>query len=608
MAGLPTYTNTSVVKPPGVISIDAGTSFGNLAISARKAAGSFFDIAVAQRADEQKQQVADAPAYAVAHMVTRDANGAPQVQPLDNSDPVNRARNVAAGIRYQSMVDTDARQKAVELRAQSAGDPAAFQAAWQGYTQGVLGQVPDALKIDAADTLDRLGAQHYGAMLVDQMNTDNALAKQAWGEQLDNKANDYYALIQNGGLGSAAADKALANYDAVLQRGVGARFVSPDAVDLKRQAVADQGQMLALAQHAVNTYRTAGGGAKGMQAAHDEAVAAIDDPKYHIDPKRRDALISHVDTQVREQVSIDNQVRLEDARARIAQDRANAASDNATANAFLDRLHPTDPSVEPLTPRDVKDAGFHDPNIKEHFYNALDAEAKGQAIAGAQSTANQVSLAIGTGAVNTDNFFKTVGPLIGKKDGLSFEQARQLRSWANTVEGERDKPTIDAFMKMAYRQVTGHGTDLWSQVLGATLANAQGPEALLGLMGKDTEAAGRYYKLWTRVHGAILDKRKAGEPIQPLFDPKSPEYLGKLLAPGQGYVGSALPEPTPTPTLGTGPSVPFTPGERAPASGALMGYLRGQGAVPHVTDAAGYAKLKKGEHYTGPDGKERVKQ
>jgi X-X-X-Leu-X-X-Gly heptad repeat protein len=95
------------------------------------------------RQREQAAQQADSS-------VTRDAEGNIAIADNPFSDP--RARSIFQGQqrqRYLAEIGTDAKRAATDLHVANPLDPAAFDAAWQGRTEGTLAQVPPAFREDA---------------------------------------------------------------------------------------------------------------------------------------------------------------------------------------------------------------------------------------------------------------------------------------------------------------------------------------------------------------------------------------------------------------------------------------------------------------------------
>jgi hypothetical protein len=221
------------------------------------------------RQREQAAQQADSS-------VTRDAEGNIAIADNPFSDP--RARSIFQGQqrqRYLAEIGTDAKRAATDLHVANPLDPAAFDAAWQGRTEGTLAQVPPAFREDARRTLAELGTTHRNGIAVAQAENAKAMAAKSFNAELETAGGDYLSLAQAGKHNDPEFLARFARLNDILLRGVDNQFLTPEKADLFRRQFADQAEGLGVAAVAESAYRAAGRGAAGVAAAYKVVTEGI---------------------------------------------------------------------------------------------------------------------------------------------------------------------------------------------------------------------------------------------------------------------------------------------------------------------------------------------
>jgi len=212
---------------------------------------------IAAQLDEFAQPImsADSAERGRAAGMQRDAGGNLTFVPVDNTTEANRAYNRAGLVSYESSLEVHQRARATELRRQAQDDPTRFAELWRGQAEGVLSQVPQEMRPRVEALLTRVGSEHQNAMVDDQRRRDFSLAVAGNAAQLQAIENDLAGLASAGQLDSPRGRQLTGQHNQVLQAAVGARILSPEQAQARRDQLADQVTALATGRQAVRIMR-----------------------------------------------------------------------------------------------------------------------------------------------------------------------------------------------------------------------------------------------------------------------------------------------------------------------------------------------------------------
>ncbi len=309
---LPTIRAQEVLQNVGVIRAgDAGAGLRTLGLGL---------AAIGQDISREAEKEAVAQAEIEGNnAVTRDEFGNLRMVQVDTSGPAGRARQKAQFQRYLAELEIDVQRHVSEIQVGHKNDPEGFQQALEGYSAGVLQNVPDALRGSAATIVNKYGRQGYTHVLTQRQARDDALAAVAYKSTLEKHMQDADALAAGGHFGSEAYGKAIAEVEVQLRRGMEAGLIDEEIANNYRDRLAETGEGHSVARSAIEAYRKAGGGAAGLQAAEDVLNKFRDDPDLKLDSGRRERLITHARKEVHNLESIRGK-ELSDIRAEAAED------------------------------------------------------------------------------------------------------------------------------------------------------------------------------------------------------------------------------------------------------------------------------------------------
>lgn len=158
------------------------------------------------------------------------------------------------------------RAKATELGAKFRDDPVGFQAAWKGYSDGVLGSAPRDLVYTAKRALGSFGDAEFGRALNHRFSLDRASTAETIDVTIASSTADLSALGMRGELGSEAGKQGFAKLRAVLDSAVSGGLMTREKADYRYNAALGDAQAeatLFVAQKAYAAHRAEGGDALG---------------------------------------------------------------------------------------------------------------------------------------------------------------------------------------------------------------------------------------------------------------------------------------------------------------------------------------------------------
>lgn len=249
--------------------------------------------------------------------VTRNADNTIAIAENPFSDP--RARATFASQQrqlYVAKIGLDGTRAATDLHVQNPTDPAAFDAAWTGRTEGTLAQVPTALREDARRKLAELGTTHRNAIVLAQANQAKALAASAFDAELKSAKADVFSLAQAGRIPDPEYLARIAKHSEILMRGVDNQFITQEHASLFSRQLADEAEGLGVAAVAEKAYMAAGRGSNGVLAAQKLVRETISgNAESALAPERKNEIENLVLARVRD-LEAQRRVEAQDASVR----------------------------------------------------------------------------------------------------------------------------------------------------------------------------------------------------------------------------------------------------------------------------------------------------
>lgn len=237
-------------------------------------------------AESERETVAKA-AIEGDNAVGLDEGGNITVQPFDSSGAAGRARAARAQVKYESLFETQTRTRVAELVAGHRNDPEGYLAGSRGFKEGTLQSVPEAYRGRAEAILQNQVNQGYTTLLTQATNQNDRLSAASWDASLKSIMGDMSTLASAGHFNTPTYNQKAAEFEKKIQDGVASGLIDKDMAQQYRTQIADEGTGQALARDAFISYRRAGGGIAGRQAAEKRLNELIDDPNLGIDQPRR---------------------------------------------------------------------------------------------------------------------------------------------------------------------------------------------------------------------------------------------------------------------------------------------------------------------------------
>ena len=327
----------NTLEPMAVFNGPAGGGSGLAALA--RGITDFADSIDRTARQSERNQASEAGREAV----TRDAEGNIVVKENPfRDDQARREFAAQQASRYVSEIEIDARRQGAELHAANGLDPAAFDAAWKGFTEGKLSEVPAQFRERSRQTMAALGVQHRNQIVMSQAAEAKRDAAVSWTTQTQALQNDVLSLVQAGQMKDPAYMERLAAFSGHLADGVATGIITQEQATLRSRQIADESEAFGVASIAEAAYRKAGRGPAGMAAAErliEDTI--VKNPDSSLTPERKSALSSAMLGRVRD-LEADRRVEVQDASAKADADidrlRLGINVDLATLDAHRRRL------------------------------------------------------------------------------------------------------------------------------------------------------------------------------------------------------------------------------------------------------------------------------
>jgi muramidase (phage lysozyme) len=187
-----------------------------------------------------------------------------------------------AKVGYLADQEVDIATKRAELRNQFANDPTGFQAAWDGYSQGKLGEADPRFVPQLKKTLGSEGVGAYSSILNETRAKNEQQAKQSWLALEDQASNAVTGAAMAGTLGTPDGQAAIARYRSVVATGVTSQFLPQAAADQRIAALESTATVYATRDGVQKTFE-----AGGPQAAVKQIDEIVRDEKLNLSPEQR---------------------------------------------------------------------------------------------------------------------------------------------------------------------------------------------------------------------------------------------------------------------------------------------------------------------------------
>jgi hypothetical protein len=130
-----------------------------------------------------------------------------------------------------------ARDRAVELRQQSGGDPERFRAAMDGDISARVAELPAALRPRAEAVWRQVGTQHFQSMALQQVERGERMSERAFAAHLGVLRDEAEALSLNGQAGTPEFQQRMTAIEETIQRGIASGYLNADLAEITRRQV-----------------------------------------------------------------------------------------------------------------------------------------------------------------------------------------------------------------------------------------------------------------------------------------------------------------------------------------------------------------------------------
>jgi hypothetical protein len=177
-----------------------------------------------------------------------------------------------AQVGYLADQDVEIASKKTEMRDQYAGNPDAFKAAWNGYTEGKIGQAETWALPHIKKMLGSEGNSAYGSILGEKRATDHRLENESIDARLKMADSGVQELAASGQLGTPEGKAAVQLYNGVLDSAVSVNVFPPEKADLLREDMALRAHGGVIRSGLEDVYRR-----DGFESARDWLKGAVKD-------------------------------------------------------------------------------------------------------------------------------------------------------------------------------------------------------------------------------------------------------------------------------------------------------------------------------------------
>jgi hypothetical protein len=130
-----------------------------------------------------------------------------------------------------------ARDRAVELRQQSGGDPERFRAAMDGDISARVAELPEALRPRAEAVWRQVGTQHFQSMALQRVERGERMSERAFFANLGILGDEAQMLAFNNQAGTPDFQRRMADLEETIQRGIASGYLDADLADITRRRV-----------------------------------------------------------------------------------------------------------------------------------------------------------------------------------------------------------------------------------------------------------------------------------------------------------------------------------------------------------------------------------
>ena len=454
--------------------------------------------------EEEREAVARARVEG-GNAVTRDAQGQIQIEPLDFSSPVARARTEAAIKRFEDEHELDARRVAAVNRTRFQTDPEGFANFARGHKEGVLQQVPQQLKGQIAARYDNIFGQTFSGLLTSKQARDDAIALGTYNQVAQVLLDDIWALDAQGMSGSKAKADAVGKFEEHLLRGKASGYLNDEGINLARQKMADVGEVKALSYLATQEAKTAyfkNGNASDALEALERGINRLKDPDLKLPERIREEAATDAKREFNQFLTIQSAHKSEAENARVLADREKREAQDKTGAEFLIRLRD-----RTLTTQDIDSSNLDSfgQGSKQTFYELITRQATMTVTD--PEIYKDVRRQIFDGKINTA---AQLLPYVGK--GLSVDESQRLETdinQMNTAKGKAEASVKKSFLDMSEKLIS--------------------PKS--GLLGNISDPVGeKKFFLFQRILDDVLAKGvEEGKSIQSMLHPESKDYIGGMI-------------------------------------------------------------------------------
>ena len=458
--------------------------------------------------DEEEREAVARARVEGGNAVTRDPQGRIQIEPLDFSSPVARARSDAAINRFENEHELDARLIAAANRARFQTEPEGFVNFAEGHKQGVLQQVPEALRGRVAARYDNIFSQTYTGLLASKQSRDDAVALGTYNQVTQALLDDVWAFDAQGMSGSKAKDAAVLKLEDHLLRGKQSGYLNDEGIDLLRQRVADVGEVKSLSflatQEAKSAFIKTGNTSDALEALN-KGINRLKDPDLKIPEKIREEAAADAKREFNQFLTIQGAHKAEAENARIVADREKRDAQDKTGGAFQIQLRDRTLTVKNIEDSNLDSFGM---GSKQTFYELLERQSKGADLNFTQPEVyKDVRRQIFDGKITTS---AQLLDFVGK--GISVDESQRLETdiaQMNTAKGRADMAVKKSFIEMGEKIISPKG----------------------GLLGNisDPKGEANYYLFQRLVDDTLAKGVEEGKSVQSMLHPESKDYIGGMI-------------------------------------------------------------------------------
>lgn len=498
---LPEYRARELIQNVGIVRA------GNTGEGLRRFGLGIADLGEGLGREEEREAIAKARVEG-GNAVTRDAQGRIQIEPLDFSSPVARARTEAAIKRFEDEHELDARRIAAANRARFQAEPEGFVNFGEGHKQGVLQQVPEQLRGRIAARYDNIFSQTYTGLIAAKQSRDDAVALGTYNQVTQALLDDIWAFDAQGMTGSKAKDAAVRKFEEHLLRGKDSGYLNDEGINLIRQRMADVGEVKALSylatQEAKSAFAKTGNSSDALEALN-RGIERLKDPELKIPEKIREDAAADAKREFGQFLTIQSAHKAEAENARVIADRAKREAQDKTGAEFQTRLRD-----RTLTVRDIEESNLDSfgQGSKQTFYEMLDRQARGADLNFTQPEVyRDIRRQIFDGKITTA---AQLLDFVGR--GISIDESQRLENdiqQMNTAKGRADMAVKKSFLDMAEKLIN--------------------PKS--GLLGNISDPKGEenFYLFQRLLDDTLAKGAEEGKSALSMLHPESKDYVGGMI-------------------------------------------------------------------------------